>query len=101
MVAFINNNGQITIDEDAALEDMARERAAMNILNNALDKLQNLLMELEGYEGETVKAIFDGAETLKKRTEQLVDNLRDSIHYTNYVVEYYKALDQKCRDALK
>ena len=99
-MAYIDSEGRITIDEQAALADCRKEAEAEAILQDAAKQLKAVISDTEGYQGNTVNAIREKAEEMLIRTNKLIANLEEAQRYTKRVVAHYKAVDEQCRAAL-
>lgn len=100
-MAYRNANGQITIDEQVALADVAKEAEAAEILENTKRNLEQIINEASFYKGDTITAIIEKSEELIKNINQLVSNLEETQVYTKKVVAHYKAVDQQCAEVVR
>lgn len=100
-MAFRDSSGAITIDEWAAQSDINKEAQAVGILWEAAQVL--IAVEAEAgsyYQGETA-AIAEKAQALGLRVQNLIGALEETQDYTRRVVEHYRELDRRVREAIQ
>lgn len=101
-MAFRDSSGAITIDEWAAQADINKEAQAVGILREVAQVL--IAVEAEAgsyYQGETAAAIAEKAQALGLRVQNLIGALEETQDYTRRVVEYYRELDRRVREAIQ
>ena len=92
-MAFVDENGRITMDEDAANADIANINAAQEVISDSRRLLQILSSEASGYSGNTALAITGKADELLAELNRLDQNLTDTAQYIHKVVEIYRQKD--------
>lgn len=92
-MAFVDENGRITIDEEAAKADIANINAAQEIISTSRRLLQILSSESSGYSGNTALAITGKADELVAELNRLDQNLTETTEYIQKVVEIYRQKD--------
>ena len=92
-MAYHDLNGQIMIDENAALADISRAARAVSILQQASAALSQVCSEVEAYRGDTASALGEKAYELNKQVWAVISNLENAQVYTRNVVEKYRQLD--------
>lgn len=101
-MAFRDSSGAITIDEWAAQADINKEAQAAAILREASQVL--IAVEAEAgsyYKGETAAAIAEKARALGLRVQGLMGALEETQDHTRRVVEYYREVDRRVREAIQ
>lgn len=96
-MAFKDENGRITIDEDAANNDIAKIRAAQERLDESRRNLKALISNAQTCVGETAEAICNKGTQILFEINRLYDDLSDTTQYIKRVVAIYRAKDLKLK----
>ena len=96
-MAFKDENGRITIDEDAANDDIRKIRAAQEKLDESRRTLKALISNAQTCVGETAEGISQKGNEIVFEINRLYENLSDTTRYIQRVVAVYKAKDQKLK----
>ena len=96
-MAFKDENGRITIDEDAANSDIFKIRCAQERLDESRRALKALIGNAQTCKGQTAEAICNKGNEIMFEINRLYDKLTDSSKYIQRVVAIYKAKDQKLK----
>jgi flagellar capping protein FliD len=99
-MAYHDMNGNITIDEYAAQQDIRRMAEAARILNQAEQALNKVIAETSSFQGETANALVEKSTDLKNRVSSMISNLESAQTYTRQVIAKYQRLDQQWKAAL-
>lgn len=96
-MAYYDANGNITIDEDAAFQDIQRAAQAENILRSAVRSLKNVNSMCSEFQGSTAQAIVEKSTELQRKAERLISELDEMQSYTRRVIERYRRIDEECK----
>lgn len=97
-MAFVDWNGNITIDEAAAEADIRKAEMAVSILRETESALKALAVEAGDFQGDTASAIGDKSQELLVKLQKLISNLESMQSYTRQVVARYRKLDQEIKE---
>ena len=100
-MAYRDMNGNITIDEVAAGSDIQKMVQAIQILKDGESALKTVIIDSDGYQGETAAAIIEKAVELQSLLLKMVQNLETTQSYTRQVVERYKKIDMELKAAIE
>lgn len=100
-MAFIDWNGNITIDEAAAEADIRKAAAAVTILRETESALKALAVESGDFQGDTASAIGEKSQELLVKVQKLISNLENMQSYTRQVVARYRKLDQQIKEQIE
>ena len=96
-MAYRDENGRITIDEVAAMEDVRKLTLAIDDLAKAEDALKEAMLEAEQSKGKTAIEMAAKAAELHKRIQDLRRDLANTQDYIRSVVKNYQAKDERLR----
>lgn len=89
-----NENGQIAIDDEIAARDVKKISDARAILQECLHTVDTILVQAEEMTGKTSQSVTNKGYELKKKMEELIDNLEESEDYINQTVNRYIEIDR-------
>ena len=96
-MAFKDENGRITIDEDAANNDIVKIRAAQERLEESRKNLKALISNAQTCVGETAEAICNKGTEILFEINRLYENLSDTTQYIQRVISVYREKDRKLK----
>lgn len=101
-MAYHDENGKVTIDEEAANADIKRLRNAAQLLDNSMREIQKMGMitSMSTYEAYKV-AIANKNMEMYNRLKDARDELNETANYIDKVVKNYQQKDKLLRDAIK
>ena len=94
-MAYHNEQGQVTIDEAAAGEDISKIRQAASKLEESKNCIRQLKISVSMMNGQTAAAILEQCEKLETEVNGLINQLNDSINYITKTVQKYKEEDKE------
>lgn len=97
-MAFVDWNGNITIDEAAAEADIRKAAVAVSILRETENALKSLVIEAGDFQGDTTSAIGEKSQELLTKVRKLISDLENMQSYTRQVVARYRKLDQEIKE---
>ncbi len=100
-MAYRDYNGQITIDEVAAKNDVRRINEAISKLEASKNSMNQLIQQSNEMKGATAQAIEAKASELKRQIEALINTLNQEAYAINQTVAKYKRLDQEVKLAIQ
>ncbi|MCM1244434.1 MAG: hypothetical protein NC293_02180 [Roseburia sp.] len=100
-MAYRDYNGKITIDENAAKNDVRKINAAIAKLETARGSVSHLIQQSSAMKGQTGQAIASKSGELQKNLDVLIRNLRQEVTAINQTVAKYKRLDQQVKAAIQ
>ena len=89
----ILNGGLTVIDRDAAEADVRKIAFAVDILQDAENKLHTLKRLSESSQGNTAQAISEKAEELQQRVQRMKCALEEAQRYIRNTVQSYERRD--------
>lgn len=99
-MALYDENGKITIDENAAQGDIKKLSASVQALNDAI----NIVLQVEsiaaGFEGKTATFINDASFSLEKKLRSLIADTENTINLINNTVKKYQQLDASLKNQI-
>lgn len=96
-MAYIDKNGAITIDENAARRDIQKIDAALPSLRNAKTALERILEEGNKTKGNTGDAIIEKSQELLSQTKKMIKQLEETKVLIERVVRHYQKLDAEAK----
>lgn len=99
-MAFTDQNGKITIDENAAQQDIKNMAAAKESLTAAADYLKEAMALASELSGNTAAAIEDTTRQFIKQIEVTVASIDTASHNIETTVKTYQAMDSKLKDVI-
>jgi len=101
-MAYHDENGKITIDEEAAREDIKRLRNAANMLDDSMKAIQKMRISITRSTYEVYKHSLEDKNTqMYNRLKDARDELNATADYIDKVVKEYQRKDKLIRDAIK
>lgn len=99
-MAFIDANGKITIDDEAAAADIRNLTDAIERFEVVLSMINQMETMTENFKGNSVAALAESYLVLRTRIKQLMQHSSDTIETIRRVVEKYHLIDKKLRDLI-
>ena len=98
-MAYMDMNGNITINENAANADIKRLCAAKQYLVDSENAINSLIKQAADGQGETATAVVEKANELKMQIERLISALENTEDYISRTVAKYKRIDKEVTEA--
>ena len=99
-MAYYDENGNITIDEQAANADIRRIETAINRLNESKKALSALISQATEGQGQTTAAITEKAAELNGKIVDLVTRLNDTQDFIRRTVQHYQQVDAQLKNEI-
>lgn len=99
-MALYDENGKITIDENAAQYDVRKIQDALYYLNDSRRTLNNLIQQSAQTQGETGNAITEKATELRNQIDAMIGCLNETVNFINRTVSHYQWLDQQVKNII-
>lgn len=99
-MAYYDENGKITIDENAAQYDIRQLQRAVECLDNSRRTLNELIRRSAEMQGATGGAINEKTGELKSQIDRMIDRLNETIAFIRRTVAHYQWLDQKVKEII-
>lgn len=96
-MAYYDENGRITIDENAAKADIQRINRAVEYLESSKKALSALISQASEGKGQTTAAITEKAAELNSKIVDLISKLRDTSDFIHRTVQVYQAKDAQIK----
>ena len=96
-MAYQNSNGNITIDEVAAMSDRNRIRQAIASLENAKRTVNMLSQNASSGQGKTCIAIVEKSNELISEIDKMIARLNETDGYIARTVVHYEEIDAELR----
>ncbi len=100
-MAYFDENGRITIDEDAAAKDIRRLRESAQVLKDSRAAIRSLKNQAGEMQGQISSAILQKANEMEKRQTAMIDKLEETASYIQRVVDRYQKLDEEIKRAIQ
>lgn len=100
-MAFIDENGKITIDENAAERDVKNLLESKEHLSTALSVIKQIEVESGEFEGATGTALANTAQQLQAEIKKLLAQTEETICQIRYVVDKYQAIDASLKETIQ
>lgn len=100
-MSYMDMNGNITINENAANADIKRLRAAKQYLADSENAISSLIKQAADGQGETATAVVEKANELKMQIERLISSIENTEDCINRTVAKYRRIDKEVRDSIK
>lgn len=100
-MAFHDQNGRITIDENAANIDIRRMKEAREKLQASLSAIENLRRDTGSMEGEAATAILEKSEEMRKKLQAMIDKIDAYTDFITRVVKRYQQIDADLKKAIE
>lgn len=98
-MAFHDEKGRITIDEQAADQDIRRLREAADILKESREAIRSL--QSGDMQGKAASAIQAKGREMEKELARMIERLEDSANFIRKTVEHYRRLDEELKRAIQ
>ena len=99
-MAFHDENGKITIDENMALRDVRRMIEAVEKLKASRSAIQSLKANAADMQGMAATAIVEKAVESERELTKTRNQIEEAIQFINKTVEHYRLLDKKLSEAM-
>lgn len=99
-MALYDENGKITIDENAAQYDVRRIKDALYCLNESRKTLNSLIQQATHTQGETGSAIIEKAAELRGQIDAMIGRLNETESFINRTVAHYQRIDRQVKDII-
>lgn len=99
-MAYYDYNGTITIDEQAAANDIYRIQNALPILDAARKSIRQVMEVASTSQGEAGRAILEKSEELCNELNRLTKSLENTAVYIQNTVNHYRQLDLEVKAAI-
>ena len=100
-MAYRDENGRITIDEQAAQKDIRRLREAANILKDSRASIRSLRQQSGDMQGLAVSAIQDKSLEMDKKLTEMIEKLEGTADYIQKVVRHYQKIDEDLKKIIQ
>lgn len=100
-MAYVDESGRITIDEQAAARDIKRLRESAQVLKDSRAAIRSLKSKAGELEGQMSAAILEKAQAMEKRLTQMIDKLEETASYIQKTVNKYEQLDREIKRAIQ
>lgn len=100
-MAYRDENGRITIDEDAAKRDIRNIDDAIASLDGALKAIENIMARAADQKGKAMTATINKANQLKKRISLLKNELNGNKDVIRGTVSKYRQIDAAIKAEIK
>lgn len=100
-MAYRDENGRITIDEQAAQKDIRRLREAANILKDSRASIRSLRQQSGDMQGLAVSAIQDKSLEMDRKLTQMIEKLEDTADCIQKVVRHYQKIDEDLKKIIQ
>ena len=100
-MAYFDENGRITIDEDAAAKDIKRLRESAQVLKDSRAAIRSMKSQALEFQGEMSSAIVEKANEMERRQTAMIEKLEETAAYIQKVVNRYQKLDEEIKKAIQ
>lgn len=100
-MAYHDQNGNITIDDEAAKRDVQRMKEAISYLTESRDRMRKLMEMSSSGQGEALSAITEKAGEMINKINDMIARLDESIGFINKTVQHYFMVDQEIKKAVQ
>lgn len=100
-MAFIDENGKITIDENAAERDIKNLMESKAHLINSLETMRQIEAESSDFVGETGAVLGNTSQQLQAQIQKLIDETDETINRIREVVRMYRAIDASLKETIQ
>lgn len=100
-MAFHDDKGRITIDEQAAAQDIRRLREAADILKESREAIRSLQRQSGDMQGKAASAIQAKGQEMEKELARMIEKLENSADFIRKTVEHYRRLDEELKRAIQ
>ncbi len=99
-MAYVDEDGKIMIDEDAAMKDVRRLREAKAILQESYDAMGHMAAQAAGFQGNTNAAISEKGMEMVGRIRKMMEKLEEAADFIEKTVAHYRKLDAELKAAI-
>lgn len=99
-MAFRDENGKITIDEQAAQQDIKKLNRSKESLTTAIDHLKEIIALASEFSGNTGTVITETALQLQKQIQGTIDNIDTTSQNIDATIKKYQAIDSALKDTI-
>ena len=99
-MAYVDENGLILIDDAEVAEDIKRLNAVLELLEEALRKINQIASINSSFKGDTAEAISSSTVEMTKKLNEQKEKIEEEISYINEVVERYKTIDANMKNQI-
>lgn len=92
-MAYYDENGKITIDENAANSDIRRIETALARLEDSKKTLTALLKQAADGQGQTTMAVTEKSAELVNRINDMISRLEETRDFIRRTVAHYQQVD--------
>ncbi len=92
-MAYYDENGTITIDEDAANADCNRIDKAIASLTASKEAMQNLIKQAAEGKGQTTIAVAEKSSELTGKIMDMISRLEETKSFIKRTVQHYQQVD--------
>ena len=96
-MAYYDENGTITIDEQAANADIRRIETAVSRLEESRKALTDLTHQAADGQGQTMAAVTEKAAELNGKIAEMLSRLHETEDFIRRTVSHYQQIDASLR----
>lgn len=100
-MALKDSSGRITIDEQAAQQDIVKIARAREELNQSLVAINSMIQQASGEQGQTAQAIVEKATELKNQIRDLDRRLDETSDFIKRTITHYQEVDRQLKEAIR
>lgn len=100
-MAYHDENGKITIDEQAASKDIQRLTESAQVLRASKDAIVSLQRQAADMEGQISVSVILKSQMMEKRLNQMIEKLEYTAEYIRKTVRRYELLDEQIKQAIE
>jgi len=100
-MAYKDSSGRITIDEQAAAQDIRRLQEAMQILSDSRKAIVNIINQASGEQGLAARAICEKAREMCGLIDALNNRLSETASFISRTVAHYQEVDRQVKEAIQ
>lgn len=99
-MALYDENGKITIDENAAQYDIQNLNRSIGSLNEALSIVAAVEARASQFKGETADALQSAASSIARKLRAMIEDTEESARYIRATVNKYQRIDAALKDQI-
>ena len=100
-MALKDSSGRITIDENAAQQDVQRIQQAISALKDSRKAIENIIIQASNEQGQTAVAIVEKATELKNQINNMIGRLNDTSSFISNTITHYQEVDRLVKEAIQ
>lgn len=100
-MAYYDENGRITIDENAAASDIRKINEAVSRLNASVRAMDSIISHASTQQGMTAQAAVNKASEMKKELQTMIGRLNETAGFINRTVAHYRQVDKEVREMIR